>query len=179
MEKKNVGNRLIIGGSLTFIIGSLLWIILFLLFTIVSGGFFLGLIILPTSNGLLCIIIGCVINEKRRKMDILPRKAGVAFVILGLYILFSLLLIDSPIGPPILGTANMNVDMGNGLYFVFMLGPVFILILSGLELSLISSKRWLVIGLIVLVISVGVFQSWLNIILTGYMKMMDGPPGPL
>jgi hypothetical protein len=178
LEKKNVGNRLIIGGSLTFIIGSLLWIILFLLFTIVSGGFFLGLIILPTSNGLICIIIGCVINEKRRKMGILRGKAGVAFVILGLFILLSLLLIDSPIGPPILGTANMNVDMGNGLYFIFMLIPVFILIVSGLELSLISSKSWLVIGLIVLVIAVGVFQGWLEIIRTGYMKMMGGPPGP-
>lgn len=178
MEKKDVGNRLIIGGSLTFIIGSLLWIILFLLFTIVSGGFFLGLIILPTSNGLLCIIIGCVINEKRRKMDILPGKAGVAFLILGLYILFSLLLIDSPIGPPILSTANMNVEMGNGLYFVFMLGAVLILIVSGLVLSSISSKTWLAIGLIALVISVGVFQGWLNIITTGYAKMMVGPPGP-
>jgi hypothetical protein len=183
LEKKNVGNWLIIRGSIIFVISSLLWIILFSIFTIFSWEFYIGLVFIPTSIGLLSIISGCVLNEKKRKRGIVSEKkyhiTGEVFIVLGVYICLGLILVDSPIGPPILGVSTINVGTFDGVFLVFMFCSVFMVILSGLMLLLSGSKTWLIIGLIVLVIAVGVFQAWGGEIIATYNKIMGGgPPEP-
>ncbi|MFX1434161.1 MAG: hypothetical protein ACFFB1_10330, partial [Promethearchaeota archaeon] len=166
-----------------FIIGSLLWIIFFSIFTIFSWEFYIGLVVIPTAIGLLCIITGCILNEKKRKMGILSEKKyhiiGEVLIILGVYICLGLLLVDSPIGLPILGTSTINVDTFDSVFLVFMFGSVFMTFLSGFMLLFNDSKTWLIIGLIALVIAVGVFQGWGGEIISIYNKVMGGgPPGP-
>ncbi|MFW9945529.1 MAG: hypothetical protein ACFFDX_01750 [Candidatus Odinarchaeota archaeon] len=182
MEKK-IGNWLILGGNIIFIIGSLLWIIFFSIFTIFSWEFYIGLVVIPTAIGLLCIIIGCILNEKKRKMGILSEKnyhiTGQVFIVLGVFICLGLLLVDSPIGPPILGTSTINVGTFNGVFLFIMFTSVFMVIISGLMLLLSGSKAFLIIGLIALVIAVGVFQDWGGEIISAYNKIIGGgPPGP-
>lgn len=156
---------------------------MFSIFTIFSWEFYIGLTFIPTSSGLLSIIIGCLINEKKRKMGLVSEKkyhiTGEVFIVLGVYICLGLLLVDSPIGPPILGTSTINVDTFDGVFLAFMFGSVVMVISSGLVLLLSDSKTWLIIGLIVLVIAVGVFQGWGGEIIATYNKLMSGgPPGP-
>lgn len=127
--------------------------------------FYLGLIGLSSTLTLCFLIAGIIVKEKKDKTDdIKTRKYlsfGIIYIILGIYIFLLIILVDSPIGEPIIGPIDMNVDIYGGPTLIYLMSlPELILVLSGVGLLLNKSRLWLVIGAFSLFLSLGLIQYW-------------------
>lgn len=110
------------------------------------------------------VIAGLIVKETKGKNDMIRERkylvCSIVYMIFGIYIFMLIALIDSPIGPPILGPSNMNFDW-QGLEVIFlMFVPELVLIFSGIELLVKKSRRWLVVGSLMLILSIGLLQYW-------------------
>ncbi len=175
IEKKNLGNLLVIEGVILFLSSTLFWIISSNIFRIYTYNFYTGLIVLPINLTLGFIIAGFIVKEGKVIKDIIIEKRYLVFsfvyIIIGVYIFMLILLVDSPNGPPILGPSNMNVDMG-GLTLTGLVAPEIVLILSGIGLLIKDSRKWLIIGFMMLLLSMGALQFWFGSINSIYEYMV-------
>jgi len=171
MKKKDLGNLLVFEGMIIFISCTLFWVILSKIFGIYTSLFSFGLLNLPGTISFLFISAALIAREGRK--DVLRDRKyhvfGIVYIIFAIYIFILLVLIDSPIGPPILGPTNVNVDYGGSPAVLYLMSlPELILTLSGIGLLVSKSRLWLVIGSLTWFISMVVLQYWFGNILWVY-----------
>ncbi|MFX1594350.1 MAG: hypothetical protein ACFFCL_16790 [Promethearchaeota archaeon] len=177
MEKKNVGNLLVIEGVIIFFSSTLFWMIGSIIFKLYTYNFYFGLMVLPTNISLGFLIAGFIVREGKVIKDLIIEKRYLAFsivyILFGVYIFMLIALIDSPIGPPILGPSNINIDSHGFITLLLVFGPEIILILCGIGLLIKDSRKWLVIGFPMLLMSMGALQYWFggNLFIYEYMVM--------
>lgn len=169
MEKKDLGNLLLIEGAVIFISSTLFWVIASRIFRIYTFMFHFGLIDLSIFLTVFFIITSHIVKGRKGKNDIIHEGKDLVFSILyivfGIYIFMLIVLVDSPIGPPILGPSNMNVDYWGWPELMFLMSlPELILIFSGIGLLINKSRMWLVIGGLMLIVSMGLLQDWFGTI---------------
>lgn len=165
MEKKDLGNLLVIEGLIVFISSTLFWVIAIRTFEIYTYTFYFGLFGLSGTLAFFFVIAGIIVKETKGKKDIIGQKKyivfGMIYIIFGIYIFLLIVLVDSPIGPPILGPSNINVNYGGWPQILYLMGlPEFVLVLSGIGLLVNKARMWLVIGFLTLMISMTVLQLW-------------------
>ncbi len=167
MGKKNLGNLLIIEALIIFISSSLFWAITVRFLEIYTNTIYFGLMILSGIFTFSFLIAGIIMKEKKGKEDIVRKRKyhilGTVYIIFAIYIFMMIVLVDSPVGPPILGSRNINVDYYGWphlLYLMFL--PELILILNGIGLIVNPNNAplWLVLGFFALMFSMSVLQNW-------------------
>lgn len=156
---------MVIEGSIVFISSTLFWVIISRTFRFYTYMCYLGLIGLSSTLTICFFIAGIIVKEKKDKTEgIKTRKYlsfGTMYIILGIYIFLLIILVDSPIGVPILGPSDMNVDIYGWPSLIYLISlPEVILVLSGVGLLVKKSRLWLLIGGFSLIVSLGLVQYW-------------------